>query len=121
MSHLNLFSERPVYAPFSSLEESERHFLARFDLPGVRREDIRVALKDNILTVKAQRKEEQRKSRKGRLFSSSYFGSYERSFTLPGEIRPDQIEANFSDGVLLLLIPKKKSAQPRKTPAVKAA
>lgn len=96
----------PAFTPSCNVEETDTHFLMSFDLPGVRKENIKVAIQDNVLNVSGERKEERQEKRRNRTRSESFFGSFERSFTLPAAVDAAKVEATYSDGVLKLAVPK---------------
>ncbi|WP_027359744.1 Hsp20/alpha crystallin family protein [Desulforegula conservatrix] len=83
------------------------------ELPGVAKEDVSVEVKENILTLKGERKIEKEEAdglyyRKERLY-----GKFQRSFTLPMETDSEKIKASFKDGVLNLEIPKPEEKKPK--------
>jgi|GEM_PF-145339 len=100
------------FTPTCDIEESDQEYMLNFDLPGVKKEDIKVNLRDNVLTVSGERNESHdEKKKKGAYRSERFFGSFQRSFTLPSSIKADQVEANYADGVLSLRIPKPEEAK----------
>ena len=103
-----------TFAPFYDIEEADDHYSLNVDLPGVKPEDIKIDVNNNMLTISAERKRESRGGDKGKeqSYSRSY-GFFQRSFALPPSVDSDQIEANYEDGVLKLWIPKAKSSRAR--------
>lgn len=101
----------PAFTPSCDVDETDTHYLMSFDLPGVKKDDIKVELRENQLTVSGERKEEREEKNKNRTRSERFYGSFERSFTLPGSMKAEQIEANYSDGVLRLTVPKTEAAK----------
>ncbi len=99
----------PAFAPACDVEETENHYLMTFDLPGVKKEDIKIDLLGHMLTVRGERREEHEKKDKNRYRSERFYGSFERSFQLPAEMKADQIDAQYSEGVLTLHVPKTES------------
>lgn len=100
-----------AFTPSCDVDETDTHYLLSFDLPGVKKDEIKVDLRDNMLTVSGERKEEREDKKKGRYRSERYYGAFERSFALPTNVKADQIEANYSDGVLSLSVPKSEPSQ----------
>lgn len=100
------------FKPACDIDETSEHYLASFDLPGVKTEDINVEIKDGYLTVTGERHRET-KNAKAQHYERSY-GKFQRRFSLPEKIDPQNIEAVFEDGVLQLLIPKSKEASGHK-------
>lgn len=98
-------------APAYEVDETESHYLMSFDLPGVPKEDIRINLQDNTLTVSGARKEEREEKGKDYYQTERSYGSYERSFTLPAGIKAEQIEADYRNGVLRVAVPKGEASK----------
>jgi HSP20 family protein len=102
-----------AFNPACDVEETESHYLISFDLPGVSREDVRIELVDNQLVVSGERKEERAEGKRSRHFMERYYGSFKRTFALPSAVDPENIEADYRDGVLRIAIPKAATARPR--------
>lgn len=100
----------PNFAPSCDITESGDHYLLTFDVPGVKKEDIKIDLQNGVLSVSGERKEENEETKKGRFRSERAYGSFFRSFTLPGDVKPEQIEANYADGVLRIALAKGERA-----------
>ncbi len=109
-------TEKPIYGKFHSLMEfktdirdSGDNYILEADLPGFKKEDIRIDIEDNYLTIKAERHSIiDEKDKKGSyIHCERTYGSYERSFDISG-IKQDNISAEYSNGVLKLTLPKKE-------------
>lgn len=102
------------FTPACEITESEDHYLMSIDLPGMKKEDIKVEVLDNVLTVSGERKREFTADKNERVqrFEKSY-GYFKRSFTLPASIEVGKVEARYEDGVLELYLPKTQAAKPR--------
>ena len=94
------------FMPTCDIEDTESHYLMSFDLPGIKKEDIHIELRDSQLVVWGERKEEQEERRKNRYRSERSYGSFSRTFALPPGVKSEQIESHFQDGVLRLAVPK---------------
>ncbi|MEM3791186.1 MAG: Hsp20/alpha crystallin family protein [Candidatus Micrarchaeaceae archaeon] len=81
------------------------------DLPGVRKEDIRVSIENNLLTIRASRREEKEKEEKNYYFSERAEADYYRRLPLPVEVNPDSAQAKFENGTLEVRIEKAESAK----------
>jgi len=101
-----LLSVSGEIVPACDVEETDSQFLMSFDLPGVKKEDIKIEQKDNQLTVSGERREEHTKDAKGRKSQERYYGTFFRSFTLPNNANMEKVEARFENGVLQLSVPK---------------
>jgi HSP20 family protein len=90
------------------VSEDEKAYTVKADVPGVKKDDIKIAIEGNQVTVEAEAKKE-REEKKGDtvLRSERYFGRVYRSFTLGHEVDGEKAEAKYHDGVLELTLPKK--------------
>ena len=97
------------FTPVVNTREGEFAYHVDADLPGVKKEDIKIDVKDNIITISGERnhKEEVKEDDYHRIETS--FGRFERSFTLPKGADAENITATNKDGVLEVVIPKLKS------------
>lgn len=116
----DLFSEMPVlfkndtpaqwkgFVPVN-ITENEKGYTLEVVAPGFDKADFKVNLDQQILTISAERKEEENKEEKGKSVRNEYrFRSFKRSFTLDEKIASDQIGAKYVNGVLTLDLPKKE-------------
>ncbi len=99
-------SKKLQWAPTADISETESEYLIRAELPAVRKEDVHVMLDDGVITIKGERKQE--KFDKNEKFHrvESFYGSFERSFTVPENVKPEAIRCESKDGVLSVHIPK---------------
>lgn len=94
------------FSPSVNTREGEYAYHVEVDLPGVKKEDIHVDLKDNVLTISGERKNKKEIKEKDYYKKESFYGKFQRSFTLPENTDAENIEANSQDGVLEVVIPK---------------
>ncbi len=99
-------AKESIWMPAVNEKEDEKAYIVEVDLPGVKKEDISVEVKDNILVVSGERKFKKEEEDKGYKRVESFFGRFERRFTLPADADPEKIEAKVEDGVLTIVIPK---------------
>lgn len=78
-------------------------------MPGLEEKDIEVLLEDGVLTLKGEKQSETED--KDRQFSERYYGRFERRIPLGYEVRGDEVEARFKNGVLTVALPKTEKAQ----------
>jgi HSP20 family protein len=95
--------DEKTFDPAFEIAESGEHYLMSVDLPGMKKEDIKIEVSDNILTISGERKRE----------SSDKNGFFKRSFTLPSSVETGKVEARYENGVLELYLPKTQVAKPR--------
>ena len=108
------------FTPTVNTREGEYAYHVEADLPGVKKEDIHVDLKDNVLTISGERKTKKEVKEKDYYKKESSYGKFQRSFTLPENTDAENIEANSKDGVLEVVIPKmKKSSKETKKIKIK--
>lgn len=109
-SHLNGFG------PNLDLLESENDVVLKFDIPGMKNEDINISLSGSILTISGEKKQEHEiigEKRDFRICERTY-GSFTRSVQLPSQVDSDNIDATYKDGVLTVTVKKTKSSNNRK-------
>lgn len=86
-------------------------FVLEADLPGFKKDDIKIDLENDRLTIKAERHSEHEENRNGCIRRERHFGTFERSFDVSG-IETQSIKANYTDGVLTLTLPKRPELVP---------
>ena len=99
------------FSPSVNTREGEYAYHVEVDLPGVKKEDIHVDLKDNVLTISGERKTKKEVKEKDYYKMESSYGKFQRSFTLPENTDAENIDANCKDGVLEVMIPKLKKSE----------
>jgi HSP20 family protein len=80
--------------------------MIKVDLPGVKKEDVSVEIKETILTIKGERIEDKKVSKENYLRKERCYGHFQRAFNLQYIVSPDKIKASFNEGVLSVEIPK---------------
>ena len=113
LEELDPMSTQTVWRPACDIDETDSHYLVSFDLPGIPREDIKIECRDHQLVVSGDRSGETRRTEGGAVTRERFLGSFMRSFQLPTAVKAEQVQANLSDGVLRIAIPKAESAQRR--------
>jgi len=96
------------------VREDEKELRVTAELPGIRSEDMNVRVEDNVLTISAERRFEDEENRDSYHRIERFYGSYERTFTLPSYVDSGKIKAEYKDGILTLHLPKKPETQPRR-------
>ncbi|MCS7027196.1 MAG: Hsp20/alpha crystallin family protein [Bacteroidia bacterium] len=101
--------------PSVNIIENENGFRVEVAAPGLKKEDFKVSIDNNVLTISAEAKQE--KEEKNERYTRREFShtSFQRSFTLPQTIEIDQIDAKYEDGILHINLPKKEEAKPKPT------
>jgi HSP20 family protein len=104
------------FSPSVNSREAKDAYFVEIDLPGIKKDEITIDVKDNVLTVSGERKVKEETKEESYYKIESRYGKFVRSFTLPKNVDLDKIEANSSDGVLEIVIPKQEviTNQPKK-------
>jgi len=97
--------------PSLDVHETEQAYMVTAELPGIDQKDIELDLRDNVLTIRGEKRAEHSESEGGRSYSERSFGRFERIIPFPADVDPDRIEARYDNGVLRMTLPK--SAQGR--------
>ena len=105
-----------AWTPSCDIREDKEHLTITLDLPGVKPEDVKLSLENQLLTIRGERRQvtEQSEERWHR-YERSY-GNFERSFSLPSTVDAERIQANIENGVLTVTLPKVERARPREIP-----
>ncbi len=109
-----------MFSPRTAWRETESAFLLSFDLPGMDEKDIKIDLKDNQLTVQAERKHSFEKKEGDSVRTEKQYGLYSRTLDLPLNIDESSIEAEYKNGVLEVVVPKSEKAK-AKTISIKGS
>ena len=106
--------ESSVWAPRADLSETDDAYVIAIDLPGVSRDDLEITVEDGTLKVSGERsmKEEEQTGQFYRIERA--YGRFYRSFNFGSNVDPDNIEANFDDGVLTIRAGKAEERKPRR-------
>lgn len=108
------FYDERSFSPACEVAETDEHYLMSVDLPGMKKEDIKIEVKDNILTISGERKKETTSDSKSKIqrYERTY-GFFKRSFSLPASLNSEAVEARYENGVLELYLPKSQAARSR--------
>ena len=106
-------SESVGWTPAVDIYEDEDSVSLRFELAGVEPKDVDVRFENGVLTVKGERKLEKDDKRENYHRVERSYGTFTRSFSLPGTLDPERIKAEAKNGVLEITLPKKAEAKPR--------
>lgn len=110
---MNLPALPEAWMPRTDIKETEKEFILDVCLPGVRKEDVKVEVKDDILTISGEKKSEKEEKGKTWLRRESSYGSFQRSFALPEGLHTEDVKASFKDGVLTLTMRKPAEVKTR--------
>ena len=97
------------FSPSCEISEVGSDYVLKVDLPGVAKDQVKVEVDQDQLTISAERREEKETETNKKYLSEVCYGSYTRSFTLPGTVDEKKIDAKFENGVLTVKVPKTAS------------
>ena len=101
---------RGEMVPAVDVAEDDKEVRLTAELPGMKEEDVEVVLRDDMLTVKGEKKSERKEEKEDYHLTERRYGAFERTFRLPEAAQADKINASFEDGVLTVIVPKKAEA-----------
>ena len=97
------------------VEENDKAYVVKAEIPGVKKEDIEVQIDGNVVSISAESKREKKVEEKGKVIRSErYYGSMLRSFSLGYDVDQAEATAKYTDGILELTLPKKTTASAKK-------
>ncbi|MCI0511725.1 Hsp20/alpha crystallin family protein [candidate division KSB1 bacterium] len=102
-----------AWSPKADLEETGDAFIVHTDLPGLKKGDVKVTLHNQVLTISGERKSESEKKMKNFHRVERTYGSFQRSFSLPGAVESEAVTADYKDGVLTITVPKSEASKPK--------
>lgn len=102
--------------PAVDVLEKNGNLILKAELPGMEEKDIELTLEGSVLTLKGQRKLDEKEERDDYRRIESYYGSFSRSFSLPDRADRDKIKADYKNGVLTITIPQRPEMKPREIP-----
>lgn len=97
--------ETAVWAPNVEVLEKEGKLIVRAELPGLTKDDVKLGVTDDVLTLEGERKQEKEEKREGYFRSERSYGAFYRAIPLPEGVKADAIVANFKNGVLEVTMP----------------
>lgn len=102
------------WLPAVDVSETDTELKVRAELPGLTQDDIELNLQDNVLTLKGEKKQEEKIEKENYHRIERSYGSFCRSFTLPAGVKSEDIMATFKEGILEISLPKVEEAKPKK-------
>ena len=100
------------WSPALDVYENKDDFTVVVELPGLKKEEIDVSLHGDILTISGERKTEEKKEGQG-FRTERFYGSFQRTVTLPAAVDGKKVKASYKDGILKVVLPKAEEAKPK--------
>lgn len=110
----SLWSEERVVVPAFDISETEKEYVISGEIPGIEPKDLEVTLTDGILSIKGEKKQESEEKEENYHRVERHYGSFQRSFRLPENIKRDDLDASYKDGILKLTLPKSEQIEVKK-------
>ena len=107
----NLQSQKKDWSPSVDVIENENNFLFQVDLPDIKKEEVKIEVKDRVLTITGERKTEKENKKYHRI--ERFYGQFSRSFWLPDNVDEEKIKAEYKNGVLEVQVEKKPNSKPK--------
>jgi HSP20 family protein len=101
------------WVPSVDISETDGGFIVTADVPGMSAENIKISVANNVLTLRGEKKNVREENEENFHRVERVFGSFERTFSLPSGVEPENIRAKYKDGVLEIRLPKSKEAKPQ--------
>ena len=101
------------WKPSVDISETANDILVRLEVPGISKEDVKVSVTDNLLTISGEKKKEWVEKDEEFHRSERYYGKFQRAFTLPKTIKSSDTKASYKDGILTVTIPKAEEVRPK--------
>ena len=99
--------------PPVDIREREDAYLVEVEIPGLKKDDVKITMENNILTIKGEKNQDSEEKRGDYHRTERVYGSFVRYFTLPSSAKSDKIEAQYKNGVLTITLPKAEEAKPK--------
>jgi HSP20 family protein len=119
-SEWDLF-HKGLTVPAVNIAEEKDLFSISMAVPGIKKEEIKINLENNILTISSETRKEEKEEKKNYTRQEFSFSSFQRSFSLPEGVKTDTIDAKYKDGVLTVKIPKKEVKEEKKVQEIKVS
>jgi len=112
---LPLASELAEWAPPLDVQENDKEIVVRAELPGIKADELELAIGGtNTLVISGEKKETQERREGGHVYQERRFGQFRREVSLPAPVDPDDVQADYKDGVLEVRLKKSQEALPRR-------
>lgn len=102
------------WLPAVDISETDDALMLYAELPGMTKDDVDITVENNLLSIRGERKFEKEDTQENFHRIERTYGTFSRSFTLPTNVRSDEVSASFQDGLLRIEVPKAEEAKPRK-------
>ncbi len=105
-----------IWSPPVDITENDDNLVVTVEIPGMTKEDVKITLQDNVLTIRGEKKQEMEKKDANYHRVERSYGSFTRSFSLPTAVEGEKIKAQYKDGLLKITLPKAEQAKSKEIP-----
>jgi HSP20 family protein len=109
-------SEVVAWGPVVDIEEDENRFQITAELPGIKLDEVKISIENNVLALKGEKKREVTENKGNYHRVERSYGRFQRSFTLPSTVNADKVKAEMDNGILVITLPKAEEAKAREIP-----
>ena len=106
-------SEYSQWIPALDIKETEDAYEVSLETPGMERNELTIQYKDKVLSISGEKKRETKDSEESYHRTERYYGSFSRQVRIGGDVKVEDIKANYKNGVLSVVLPKVEEAKPR--------
>ncbi len=103
--------ELTAWSPSVDVAERENDLVVKVELPGVSKDEVKITLQDNMLSIRGEKKQEKEAKDANFHRVERTYGSFQRTFTLPAPVKADKVDASYKDGILTITLPKAEEAK----------
>ena len=104
---------RGNFMPFVDINEDRENLYFIVELPGLAKDDVKLTIAEGTLTIRGEKKREQEHQDRNFYRMERSYGEFVRQFTLPEGVKEEDVEADFKDGILEIIVPKKEPSKPK--------
>jgi len=105
-----------TWSPVIDITEREKDYVLSAEVPGLSKDDVSISLKDNVLTLKGEKKLEYEENKENRFYRERSFGTFQRMIRLDSDIDSEKVNADYENGVLTIILPKTKETMHKEIP-----
>jgi HSP20 family protein len=105
-----------AWCPCVDVSETKDSVVINTEIPGMSKDDVKVSIQDNVLTLSGEKKQEKEEKDANYHRMERSYGSFSRSFTLPTSVKADKVKATYKDGILRIALPKSEEVKPKQIP-----
>ncbi len=105
-----------AWCPCVDVSETKDSVIINTEIPGMSKDDVKVSIQDNVLTLSGEKKQENEEKDANYHRTERSYGSFSRSFTLPTTVQADKVKAAYKDGILRITLPKSEEVKPKQIP-----